>query len=207
MLKQLDTFKPKHLQASSITPFSYWAFPNIAVWLYFPCGLRKLVMLGFQVLARASWRGPKSIKTAARLDFMSVSTPNRPALNEAGVCFGYSLFRCRAGEAPFSVLHFRNSTKNYLYRSTFVDFSSNFKRVMHLATVGAILWTLLCGQSCLRGLEACAAVTAVRHQREADLSVHFLGVGQWEEACMSVHFHMRACLHVLHWHEQLACTE
>ncbi len=164
-------------------------------------------MLGFQVLARASWRGPKSIKTAACLDFMSFSTPNLPSLNEAGVCFGSSLFRYRTGEAAFSVLHFRNSTKKYLYRSRAVDFSLNFKWVVHLSIVGAILWTLLCGQSCLRGLEACLAVTRARHQREAGLSVHFLGVGQWEEACMSVHFHMRACLHVLHWHEKLACTE
>ncbi len=30
---------------------------------------------------------------------------------------------------------------------------------------------LLCGQSCLLGLEVCAAVTRVRHQREAGLSV------------------------------------
>ncbi len=207
MLKKLATFKPKHQQSSCVTLSSYWAFRNLAVWLYFLCGLSKWVTLRFQILARASWRGPKKVKTAAYLDFMSVSTPNLPALNEAGVCFGYRLFRCRAGEAALSVLHFRNSTKNHLYRSTSVDFSSNVKLVVHLTIVGAKLWTLLCGQNCLLSLEACAAVTRARHQREAGLSVHFLGVGQWEEACMFVHFHRRACLHVLHWHEQLACIE
>ncbi len=37
---------------------------------------------------------------------------------------------------------------------------------------------ILCGQNRLLSLEACAAVTRARHQREAGLSVHFLGVGQ-----------------------------
>ncbi len=38
--------------------------------------------------------------------------------------------------------------------------------------------SLLCGQSCLLGIEACAAVTRARHQREAGLFVPLQGAGQ-----------------------------
>ncbi len=67
---------------------------------------------------------------------------------------------------------------------------------------------VLYGQSCLLGLEVCAAVTHACHQREAGLSVDFpsrwpirksLPVCTLSQACVSA----RDALP----HEQLACTE